>query len=80
MPLTAVLALTVSLSLWLGYEAWASARNHRAAVGAMLRDYRGMAARELSAWLDTGSKPGTVRGGTAAGAPRLLHSVKPRLT
>ncbi|MEJ2203698.1 MAG: HAMP domain-containing sensor histidine kinase [Gemmatimonadota bacterium] len=48
MPLTAVLVLTVSLSLWLGYEAWASARNHRAAVEAVLRDYTGMAAREFS--------------------------------
>jgi signal transduction histidine kinase len=47
-PLTAVLVLTVSLSLWLGYEAWASARNHRSAVEAVLRDYTGVAARELS--------------------------------
>jgi signal transduction histidine kinase len=47
-PLTVVLLLTVSLSLWLGYEAFASARDHRAAVEATLRDYTGMAAWELS--------------------------------
>lgn len=46
--LTAILVLTVSVSLWLGYEAWDSARSHRVAVEATLRDYTGMAARELS--------------------------------
>lgn len=47
-PLTVVLLLTVSLSLWLGYEAFAAARGHRAAVEATLLDYTGMAAWELS--------------------------------
>lgn len=47
-PLAVVLLLTVSLSLWLGYEAYDAARSHRTAVEATLRDYTGMAARELS--------------------------------
>jgi len=47
-PLTVVLLLTISLSLWLGYDAFAAARGHRAAVEATLRDYTAMAAWELS--------------------------------
>lgn len=47
-PLTLVLLATVSTSLWLGHEAYTAARDHRAAVEATLRDYTGMAAREMS--------------------------------